>query len=214
MGLLTEFKEFAMKGNVVDLAVGLIIGAAFGGVVNSLVSDVLMPPLGYLTGKADFGELSIDIPVGKMEAVAGSAAAKTGLAEEPAQTPAEAPAQTPATTPAGEVAAAGAQVAQAGAAVAKEAAKETSKDAAAAESPAAGEARVVRIRYGKFLNACIAFLVQAFAVFLVVKGMNRLRRGKERGAQDTPQEPTLTLQEQLLQEIRDELKTARPPASA
>ena len=208
MGLFNEFKEFAMKGNVVDLAVGLIIGAAFGGVVNSLVTDVLMPPLGYLTGKADFSELSIDIPVGRMEAAAEKAAAATGVvngeadkAEQATTQAAEAVDDAAAgNAPAERVAAAGAEVAQAGAAVAKAA------DAAEAAPAVAAQDRVVSIRYGKFLNACIAFLVQAFAVFLVVKGMNRMRRGKEKETQDTPEEPKLTLQEQLLVEIRDNLK--------
>ena len=211
MGLFAEFKEFAMKGNVVDLAVGLIIGAAFGGVVNSLVTDVIMPPLGYLTGKADFSTLSIDIPVGKMEAAAASAAAATGVVDG-ATTKAAGAADDAADaaepgTPAEQVAEAGAKVAEAGAAVAKAA------DNPAA-APAVDEARVVSIRYGKFLNACIAFLVQAFAVFLVVKGMNRLRRGREKAEQDTPEKPNLTLQEQLLVEIRDSLKSGPTPPAA
>jgi large conductance mechanosensitive channel len=62
MGILKEFKEFAVKGNVVDLAVGIIIGAAFTGIVNSLVNDVLMPPLGWAIGNIDFAQLAIELP--------------------------------------------------------------------------------------------------------------------------------------------------------
>jgi large conductance mechanosensitive channel len=62
MSMLTEFREFAMKGNVVDLAVGVIIGAAFGGIVNSLVNDVIMPPIGWLTGGLDFSDLAMTLP--------------------------------------------------------------------------------------------------------------------------------------------------------
>jgi large conductance mechanosensitive channel len=62
MGLVSEFKEFALKGNVVDLAVGVIIGAAFGKIVNSLVGDVLMPPIGSLVGGVDFSSLAVDLP--------------------------------------------------------------------------------------------------------------------------------------------------------
>ncbi|MBX7165002.1 MAG: large-conductance mechanosensitive channel protein MscL [Pirellulales bacterium] len=63
MGMLQEFKEFAMKGNVLDMAVGIIIGAAFGKIVSSLVNDVIMPPIGYLLGKVDFSALSAKLPV-------------------------------------------------------------------------------------------------------------------------------------------------------
>ncbi len=75
MGLFSEFRDFAMKGNVVDMAVGIIIGGAFGTIVSSLVSDVLMPPLGYVMGQVDFSQLSIALPVssttaeGKVEPV-------------------------------------------------------------------------------------------------------------------------------------------------
>ena len=135
MRLLQEFKEFAMKGSVIDLAVGVVIGAAFNGVVQSLVKDVIMPPLGWLTGRVNFAKLSFKLPTG---------------------------------------------------------------------------AEPVEIMYGNFVNACITFLIQAFAIFLVIKLMNRLRREKEVQVQQSPEKPQLTLQEQLLTEIRDELKTGRP----
>lgn len=63
MGMLQEFKEFAMRGNVVDMAVGIVIGGAFGGIVNSLVKDVVMPPIGWASSKADFSKLAIELPV-------------------------------------------------------------------------------------------------------------------------------------------------------
>ena len=103
MGLLKEFKDFAMKGNVVDMAVGIIIGAAFGKIVSSLVADVVMPPIGVLLGSVDFSSLALTIK----EA-------------------------TP-TTPA------------------------------------------VSIRYGVFVNTVIDFLIVAFAIFMVIKPLNRLK---------------------------------------
>src|SRR4051794_32759319 len=106
MGLLKEFKEFAMKGNVVDLAVGVIIGAAFGTIVKSVVDDVLMPPLGWLTGGLDFADKQIVLQH------AGSAHFITG--------------------------------------------KMLAKD--------------VVVSYGKFINVTIQFLIQAFAIFLLIKG--------------------------------------------
>jgi large conductance mechanosensitive channel len=113
MGILKEFKEFAVKGNVVDLAVGIIIGAAFTGIVQSLVNDILMPPLGWLIGNIDFSQLSIVLP---------------------------------------------------------------------AES-AKGEP--VTINYGKFINALINFVLVAFAVFLLVKQINRLKRKETPPAPNT-----------------------------
>lgn len=109
--MLREFREFALKGNVVDMAVGIIIGGAFTGIVTSLVNDVLMPPLGYLTGRVDFSQLYLNL---------------TGQAY-----------------------------------------------ASLAEAEAAGAAVV---RYGQFLNASLNFLLVAFAVFLLVKQINALRR--------------------------------------
>jgi len=113
--MLKEFKEFAVKGNVVDMAVGIIIGAAFGTIVKSLVDDVIMPPIGLLLGKVDFSNLFITL--------------KEGATAGPYTTPAIAKA-------------AGATV----------------------------------LSYGVFLNAIIYFLIVAFAVFLLVKGINRLKR--------------------------------------
>lgn len=109
--MLQEFREFALKGNVVDMAVGIIIGGAFGGVVTSLVNDVLMPPLGQLTGKVDFSSLYINLSGTPYDSLAAAEAA--------------------------------------GAAV---------------------------IKYGVFFNALINFGILAFAVFLLVKQINNLRR--------------------------------------
>lgn len=114
--MLKEFREFAMRGNVVDMAVGIIIGAAFGAIVKSLVDDVLMPILGLITGGADFTNLFIVLREG--------------------------------TAPA--------------------ASYETLQ--------AAQEAGAITINYGLFINALVTFIFVAFAVFLLVRGMNRLRR--------------------------------------
>ena len=120
-----EFKEFAMRGNVVDMAVGIIIGGAFGTIAKSLVSDVLMPPLGLLLGGVDFSDLFITIKEG----------------------------------------------ATAGPYLNLEAAK------------AAG---AVTVNYGLFLNSIMSFVIVAFAVFLLIKALNRLKREKEA----PPAEPT------------------------
>jgi large conductance mechanosensitive channel len=140
-GFFQEFKEFALRGNVVDLAVGIIIGVAFGAVVNSLVEDVIMPPLGLIVGNVDFSDLFINL---SGEDYASLAAAR-----------------------------------EAGAPV---------------------------IAYGTFINVLINFVVVAFAVFLLVKGMNRLRRKQEQTPEEVPVPPRA---EVLLEEIRDILK-ARP----
>jgi large conductance mechanosensitive channel len=140
-GFVQEFKEFALRGNVVDLAVGIIIGVAFGAVVNSLVEDVIMPPLGLIIGDVDFSDLFINL--------SGQDYASLAAARE-----------------------AGAPV----------------------------------IAYGAFINAAINFVVVALAVFLLVKGMNRLRRKQEQAPEEVPVPPR---QEVLLEEIRDILK-ARP----
>lgn len=116
--MLKEFKEFAIKGNVLDMAVGIIIGAAFGTIVKSLVDDVLMPPIGILLGNVDFSAFFIILKEG------------TGL--PPYNTLVEA------------------------------------KNAGA-----------VTLNYGTFINNIISFLIVAFSVFLVIKGMNKLRREKE-----------------------------------
>jgi large conductance mechanosensitive channel len=121
MGMLNEFKQFAMRGNVVDMAVGIIIGGAFGTIVKSLVADVMMPPLGLLLGGVDFSDLFITL--------------KEGATAGPYATLA-----------------------------------------------AAQAAGAVTIGYGVFMNAVISFLIVAFAVFLLIKGINKLQREKEEPA--------------------------------
>lgn len=116
--MLKEFKEFAMRGNVIDMAVGIIIGAAFGTIVKSLVSDVIMPPIGLLLGNVDFSNLFIVLKHG----------------------------------------------AQAG------------PFATLAEANAAG---AVTLNYGVFINTIISFLIVAFAIFIVIKNMNKLKRKDE-----------------------------------
>ncbi len=131
MSLASEFKEFAMRGNVVDMAVGIVIGGAFGKIVSSFVADVLMPPLGILLGGADFSDLSITL-------------------------------------------------------------KE-----AAASAPA------VVLGYGNFVQTVVDFTIVAFAIFLLVKAMNTLKKNE----QDAPAAPASPPpQELLLGEIRDLLK--------
>ena len=137
--MLKEFKEFAMRGSVVDMAVGIVIGAAFGGIVTSLVNDVLMPPIGLLLGQVDFSNLFIHL--------------------------------------AGPEAATLAQAQQVGA---------------------------VTLNYGAFVNTVINFLIVAFAIFIVIKQINRFRQAKD----EAPPEPPR--QEVLLAEIRDLMKQ-RPP---
>jgi large conductance mechanosensitive channel len=123
--MLKEFKEFAMRGNVVDMAVGIIIGAAFGTIVKSLVDDIIMPPIGLLLGNVDFSNLFLVI---KQGAVAGTFAT-------------------------------------------------------VAEAQKAG---AVTINYGIFLNTVISFLIVAFAVFILIRGLNKLKREEEA----PPEEPT------------------------
>lgn len=130
--MFKEFREFAMRGNVVDLAVGLIIGAAFGAIVTSLVNDIIMPIVGLATGGMDFSALVYTLK--------------------------------PATVVDG-------------------------KDVAA-----------VTINYGKFINYILTFVIVAFAMFLVVKGMNKMKRKEEAAPEPTPETPP---QEKLLTEIRD-----------
>ncbi len=125
--MLKEFKEFAMRGNVVDMAVGIIIGAAFGTIVKSLVADVIMPPIGLFLGNVDFSELFIVLKQGAK--MAGPYL--------------------------------------------------TLKDAVAAGA--------VTLNYGVFINTVVSFVIVAFAVFMVIKGMNNLKKKEE--AKPTP-EPT------------------------
>ena len=122
-----EFKEFAIKGNVVDMAVGIIIGAAFGTIIKSLVSDIIMPPIGLLLGNVDFSELFILLKVGVK-------------ALPPYNT--------------------------------------------LAEAQAAG---AVTMNYGVFINNVISFLIVAFAIFMVIKGINSLKRKQQ---EIPPQAPT------------------------
>ncbi len=115
--MLKEFKEFAVRGNVLDLAIGVIIGAAFGKIVTSLVDDVLMPPIGMVLGRVDFSNLFVN------------------LSGKPV--------------------------------------------ASVAQAKAAG---VPTINYGLFLNSVLSFLIVAFVVFLIVRAVNRMRRGEEKPA--------------------------------
>lgn len=133
MSMVSEFKAFVMRGNVVDLAVGVIIGAAFGAIVNSLVGDVFMPVIGQLTSGIDFSKAAIVL-------------------------------------------------------------KEASAD---------GKTPAVLLAYGKFIQATINFLIVAFVIFMIVKGMNAAKK-KEEAAPAAPAEPSA--QEKLLMEIRDLLK--------
>ena len=133
--MLKEFKEFAMRGNVVDLAVGFILGGAFSTIVRSLVNDVLMPPLGLALGGVDFANLFITLGEGDYETLA-----------------------------------------------------------------AAQEAGAATINYGVFINNVIAFTILAFALFLIIKGMNSMKKQEE----EAPAEPPAPPKEQvLLEEIRD-----------
>ena len=123
--MLKDFKDFAMKGNVVDMAVGIIIGAAFGTIVKSLVADVIMPPIGMLLGNVDFSNLFVVLKEG--------AAAGPYLALADAQ-----------------------------------------------------KAGAVTINYGMFINTIISFIIVAFAVFIIVRYLNKLQREEEA----PPEEPT------------------------
>ena len=124
--MFKEFKEFAMRGSVVDMAVGIVIGAAFGTIVKSFVDDVLMPPIGLLLGNVDFSNLFITL---------------------------------------------------------KEGAKAAGPYASLAAAKAAG---AVTLNLGIFINTVISFIIVAFAVFLVIKGINRMKREQE----EPPAEPT------------------------
>jgi large conductance mechanosensitive channel len=135
MALIKEFKAFAMRGNVVDLAVGIIIGGAFGKIVSSLVQDVIMPPIGLIVGGVDFTDLKLVI------------------------------------------------------------------------QQAQGDVAEVAIRYGMFIQQILDFVIVAFAIFMVIKGMNRLKRKEEAAAAAPPPAPPKPSAEaELLGEIRDLLK--------
>jgi large conductance mechanosensitive channel len=140
--MLKEFREFAMRGNVVDMAVGIIIGAAFGKIVDSLVKDVIMPPIGLLLGKVDFSNLFFVL--------------KDGSSPGPYLT-----------------------------------------------VEAAQKAGAVTFNYGIFINSIISFVIVAFAVFLLIRAINRLRQQEEA----KPAAPAAPPEEiALLREIRDSLK--------
>ena len=133
--MLQEFKAFAMRGNVVDMAVGIIIGGAFGKIVSSFVADVIMPPIGLLLGGVDFGNLFINL-----------------------------------------------------------------SDTAYATLAAAEEAGAPVIKYGAFINTVLDFVIIAFAIFMVIKGMNSMKKKEE----EKPAEPPKpSAEETLLTEIRD-----------
>ena len=123
--MLQEFKNFAMRGNVVDMAVGIIIGAAFGKIVSSLVSDVIMPPIGMVMGNVDFSDLALVLGEGESAAT---------------------------------------------------------------------------LNYGMFINTVINFLIVAFAIFMLIKGLNSMKKKEE----EKPSEPPKpSAEEKLLTEIRD-----------
>lgn len=133
MGMVSEFKDFAMRGNVVDMAVGIVIGGAFGKIVSSFVADVLMPPIGILVGGVDFSGLSLQL----QEAAEGADA--------------------------------------------------------------------VMLNYGNFIQTVVDFLIVAFAIFMVVKAMNSMKKKEE----EKPAEPPKPSAEvALLTEIRDSLKAS------
>jgi large conductance mechanosensitive channel len=123
MSMMKEFRDFAMRGNVVDMAVGIIIGAAFGTIVNSLVKDVIMPPIGLALGKVDFSNLFVVLKGGAVPAPYASVA-----------------------------------------------------DAA--------KAGAVSINYGMFLNTIINFVIVAFAVFLLIRTVNKAKAAAEKPAPD------------------------------
>ena len=140
MGFIKEFKEFAMKGNVMDMAVGVIIGGAFGKIVSSLVDDVLMPVIGKLTGGVSFTDLFVVLGDGEYSTLA-----------------------------------------------------------------AAKEAGAAVFAYGQFVQNVVDFIIVAFCIFLMLKGINKLNRKKEEPAPE-PEAPKGPTQEELLAEIRDLLK--------
>jgi large conductance mechanosensitive channel len=148
MSVIKEFKEFAMRGNVVDMAVGIIIGGAFGKIISSLVSDILMPPIGLLVGGVDFKDLQYVLKEGVLES----------------------------TNAAGDVIAA---------------------------VPA------VTIGYGNFIQTTIDFLIIAFAIFMVIKGMNQMKKKPAVAPAAPPAPPEPSKEEKLLAEIRDILKNQK-----
>jgi len=142
MGIVKEFKTFAMKGNVVDMATGIIIGASFGRIVTSLVNDVLMPPLGLALGRVDFKQLKIVIQQAQAAVMDGTNIVKPAVDQ-------------------------------------------------------------VTLNYGMFVQTIIDFIIVAFCIFLIIKGMNKMMEKKEAepAAPPAPSEEVT-----LLKEIRDALK--------
>jgi large conductance mechanosensitive channel len=135
--MFQEFKKFAMRGNVVDMAVGIIIGAAFGKIISSLVNDIIMPPIGLVMGSVDFSQLYVNL-----------------------------------------------------------------SDTTYASLALAREAGAPTINYGVFLNNVLDFVIVAFAIFMVIRGMNKMKRQEE----EKPAEPPKPSEEvQLLTQIRDAL---------
>lgn len=128
MGIIKEFQDFAVKGNMVDMAVGIIMGGAFGTIVNSLVNDIIMPPIGLAIGGIDFSKLALVL------------------------------------------------------------------------KPAEGDVAAVAINYGKFINSGISFIIVAWALFMLIKAMNTLKK-KQEAAPAAP--PAPTKDQVLLTEIRD-----------
>jgi large conductance mechanosensitive channel len=138
--MLKEFRDFAMRGNVVDMAVGIVIGGAFGKIVSSFVNDVLMPPIGLALGNVDFTNLFLNLSDGGYATLA-----------------------------------------------------------------AAKDAGAPILTYGNFLQTVVDFIIIAFAIFMVVKGMNKMKKAEEAAPPPAPPEPSA--EEKLLGEIRDLLKT-------
>ena len=136
--LIQEFKEFAVKGNAVDMAVGVIFGGAFGKIVSSIVDDIIMPPIGWLIGGVNFSDLKYTLPQVEIPGVTAAA---------------------PAT-----------------------------------------------INYGNFLQTLLDFIIIAFCVFMMVKGINKLSKKKEEEPAAPAPDPEPTNEEKLLSEIRDLLK--------
>jgi large conductance mechanosensitive channel len=132
MGMLKEFKAFAMRGNVVDMAVGIVIGVAFGNIVSSFVADIVMPPLGMILGGVDFADMAITLKA------------------------------------------------------------------------ATGDTAAVTLNYGLFIQTVVDFVIIAFAIFMVIKGMNSMKRKEEEAVPAAPAAPSK--EELLLTEIRDVLK--------
>jgi large conductance mechanosensitive channel len=139
MSFIQDFKAFALKGNVVDMAVGVIIGGAFGKIVTSIVNNIIMPPIGVLTGGVDFTDLKLTI-----------------------------------------------------------------KDAVMEGENVVSEA--VTLNYGQFIQDVVDFLIIAFCIFLMIKGIAKLSRKKEEAPAEPAPEPEPSAEEKLLTEIRDLLK--------